>query len=349
VFLFAAAVAATCLALWVHGGRSRSPAGMPTAPGEPEPVAIATPAPVTPPVSVPAVVQVRVADVHGGRARRDGIAVAPGALLAAGEPIEVEPRATLRLLWIVDVGDPGADGEAAPPPEVLVLGPALVEIGEGRTPLLVVRRGEARVTGGRVMIAEAPSGPAGSAGILHVLRAGATAEPRADGVEHRPATPAEDLDASLEIAEAALGRGDRATAEAMVRRVLRGAHDGALVARAQLMLAELLLARGEADEARGLLAPLAFGKDPRRAADAAWLYARSLPSAAERADAWARYLATSPPPEMRALASIERASALVDAGDLRAARAIAAELDAASLSPVAADALRRLRGRLGDR
>jgi hypothetical protein len=341
VVLGALVVAAFCLALWLHSRRpSPSSTEMPLEPALPPPAAAATPVQEAPPASAPKGARVRVVDVRGGSASHEGTALAAGAMVEAGEPIDVAPRATVRLLWVLDVGSEDAEGDAGPLAEVLVVGPARVEVGAGSSPLLVVQRGQARVTGGQVTIAQAAgAAPAVSAGLEWGGHPSAPAK----------ALPyADELDARMQLAEAEMQRGDRAAAEATLRALL-SAREPSVRARAELMLAELLLARGEADEARRLLAPLAFGGDPKRAPDAAWLYARSFPRPGDRADAWARYLGTSPPAAMRALALIERASALFDAGDVAGAREIAAQLDEAQLAPVAADALRRLRSRLHDR
>jgi hypothetical protein len=287
----------------------------------------------------------RVVDVRGGLARRQGLSIAAGDVLAAGDEIDVPQGAVVRVLWAIDLAESADGGEE---PAVEVVGAARVDVGDGATPLLVLRRGAARVTAGEIAIARGTDAP-------REVLAGSSVEiePDPPAALARPAisaTTADDSAARLRAAETALDRGDRATAEATLRPLLDHTRDPETRARASLRLAELLLARGASDEARPLLEPLAFGPDPKRAADAAWLYARSLHAPADRAAAWARYLATSPPPAMRSLAQIERASALLDSGEIDGARALVTALDAdraaGSLAPVAADALARLEARL---
>ncbi len=159
----------------------------------------------------------------------------------------------------------------------------------------------------------------------------------------------DDGDELWRAAEAAIARGDRAGAEASLRALLQKPRESSLSARAALRLSELLLARGAAVEARERLEPLVFAKGGPIANDAVWLYARSFPDGHERADAWARFLATDPAQPMRDLASIERASALLGAGDEETARTILQHLEGQSAEPVVADALRSLRVRLDRR
>jgi hypothetical protein len=161
--------------------------------------------------------------------------------------------------------------------------------------------------------------------------------------QERPADDGEDL---WRAAEEAIARGDRTAAEASLRRLLQRRRDSSLSAKAGLRLAELLLARGATLEARERLTPLVFASGGPAARDAVWLYARSFTDARERADAWARFLATDPPQPMRDLASIERASVLLGEGDETAAREVVRRLDGQEVQPVVADALRILRLRL---
>ncbi len=335
------AVAATCMMLLRHEAPPSSP------PSAPQPLAAsngAAPA-TTAPHAAPKTRGFRVVDVRGGVARRRGAAITAGDALAAGDAIDVEQGAIVRVLWVIDL-DERDDGGVEP--EVEIVGPAQVDVGDAASPLLVLRRGVARVTAGEVAIAR-------GADAARDVRSGSRVE--VDSIAHAAAarstiTAPDDSAALLRAAEAALDQGDRASAEATLRTLLDHARDPDTRARAELRLAELLLARGASDEARTLLEPLAFGREPKRGADAAWLYARSLHAPADRASAWARYLATSPPPAMRSLALVERASALLDAGDADGARAIVTALEpdraSGSLAPVAADALRRLEARLGD-
>jgi hypothetical protein len=281
----------------------------------------------------------RVVDVQGGHASREGAVLEVGDTLNAGDAIDVAPRVVVRLLWAIDLGD---EGDAQAPPAVEVVGPADVSVGEGSSPLLVLRSGVARVTAGRVAVgrqAEAPS---------EVVAGHTIVVDPADRARAGRVAPVVENDASecFRLADRAIAEGNRGEAESTLRALLEHAQEPDVRARAALRLAELLLARGASREARMLLEPVAFGREPRRAADAAWLYARSLPTPEERASAWARYLATSPPPAMRALAMVERASALLDARDVNGARRIAAELDEEVPGSVAADARRGLEARL---
>jgi hypothetical protein len=286
----------------------------------------------------------RVVDVRGGVTSRAAGPLAQGETLAAGDEIQVEREGVVRVLWVIDLGE---EADSSTQPAVEIVGPARVDVGDGSSPLLVLRRGVARVTAGSVAIARGDEA-------ARDVQAGHEVDARgADAASARPAAIEKDDPAErLHAAEAALDQGDRAAAEAILRALLARTSDPEVRARAELRLSELLLARGAADEARALLEPLAFGSEPKRGADAAWLYARSLHTPADRASAWARYLATSPPPAMRSLALVERASALFDSGDADGARAIVAGLDAererGALAPVATDALRRLEARLGD-
>jgi hypothetical protein len=161
-----------------------------------------------------------------------------------------------------------------------------------------------------------------------------------------PPPPASDDDLWA-LAQAALRAGDRPGAESAFRTLAAGARNRGLRDRSSFALAELELARGERDAARGRLVSLVSCPDPSLAADAAFLLARSSPGAEERAEVWKRFLDTSPPSPYREQAMVERASALLDAGDAAGARALVAALRAESKVPdVARAALGRLEARL---
>ena len=125
--------------------------------------------------------------------------------------------------------------------------------------------------------------------------------PAAPAQEARHAmTPAVTHGGQADDAESvARGRGGRRARRSDRRRgVAAGAAPEAeassLSSKAGLRLAELLLARGATVEARERLDPLVFGGGGPIANDAVWLYAQSFADARDRADAWARFLATNP-------------------------------------------------------
>jgi len=183
--------------------------------------------------------------------------------------------------------------------------------------------------------------------------AGASAPP-APPVEARPETPrgarADEGEVLWQASEAALARGDRAAAETSLRLLLGAPRKRSLMTRAELRLAELLLARRALLEARSRLLPLVLGRDQasaRDASDATWLYARTYEDARDRAAAWGRIVATEPLGPMRDLAAVEEAKALHEAGDDARARAIADALEARGVAPVVRDALLAMRSRIG--
>jgi hypothetical protein len=169
-------------------------------------------------------------------------------------------------------------------------------------------------------------------------------EPGARAAIQEP--PTDDGEGLWRAAEEAIARGDRTAAEASLRTLLQKPRDSALSAKGGLRLAELLLARGATLEARDRLTPIVFAKGGAVVRDAVWLYARSFADPRERADAWARFLATDPPQPMRDLASIERAGLLLGAGDEATARDVVRHLEGQDVPPVVADALRSLRARI---
>lgn len=119
--------------------------------------------------------------------------------------------------------------------------------------------------------------------------------------------------------------------------------DARVARRASFTLAELDLASGAKDKARARLDELVVGPEASLGADAATLLARSYPTAAERADVWRRYLATSPPSPYAERAQLERADALLDAGRAAEAKRI---LDEARRSPKLTESQQRQLDRL---
>jgi hypothetical protein len=145
----------------------------------------------------------------------------------------------------------------------------------------------------------------------------------------------------------ALQRGERPAAEGALRELLAGYPSSALRDRASLRLAELELARGAEADGRSRLAALVRADDAPLAADAALLLARAHRDAAERAAVWATYLASSPPSPYREQALVERAKALLDAGDVAGAHAVVSALGPpASLPDVVRAPLARVVNRL---
>ncbi len=99
--------------------------------------------------------------------------------------------------------------------------------------------------------------------------------------------------------------------------------------RAEFTSAELEMASSDHSErakGRARLSELMTGSDVKLAWDAATLLAQSSSIPAERAAAWARYLATSPPAAYRDRALLDRAEALVEAGQRDEANTIAVDL-----------------------
>jgi hypothetical protein len=104
--------------------------------------------------------------------------------------------------------------------------------------------------------------------------------------------------------------------------------------RASFARAELELAQGQADDARILLAPLLDSADPSLAGDAAFLLSGSMTTPRERLDVLDRYLAKPRPSPYLEQAEIERAGALLGAGQEADARAIVRTLRANPNLPV---------------
>jgi hypothetical protein len=186
------------------------------------------------------------------------------------------------------------------------------------------------------------------------VRVEAGAELRAPALAAaRPSATLDDGGEALwRAAEDALARGDRAAAESSLRALLRGPRTTSLATRGELRLAEILLARGASLEARAHLEPLVLGRgapDANDRMDAAWLYVRTFEGGRGRAEAWRTVLAKEPAGPMRDLARVERARELHEAGDDEEARVLLERLESEGtpIAPVARDALRRLRERLG--
>ncbi len=96
---------------------------------------------------------------------------------------------------------------------------------------------------------------------------------------------------------------------------LAGGPESPAARRAAFALAELELATGDKGSAQARLALLFTAPEASLGFDAATLYAHTQPSAPARAEAWRRYLATSPREPYRVRALLARAEALVDGGD----------------------------------
>jgi hypothetical protein len=154
-----------------------------------------------------------------------------------------------------------------------------------------------------------------------------------------PAAP-ETLDA-VTSARTLFHDGEKAAARSQLEALVLS-HDLTVSRRASFTLAEIEMASGERDKGRTRLLALATCPDARLAADASTLLARTEATPAGRAETWARYLQTSPPPEYRARALLERAEALFDAGRPQDANAILAELRELPLSDAHKRQLERL-------
>jgi hypothetical protein len=118
--------------------------------------------------------------------------------------------------------------------------------------------------------------------------------------------------------------------------------DARTARRASFMLAEIELAEGARDRALARLEALLAAPEPALAWNAATLLARSMPSAADSAAAWQRYLATAPRSPYRERAMLERADALLDAHRPDEARAVLAGVARSPLLPAQASQLERL-------
>jgi hypothetical protein len=130
---------------------------------------------------------------------------------------------------------------------------------------------------------------------------------------------------------------------------LTHASDAAVARRAAFTLAEIEMASGEREQGRARLAELMTSPDSRLASDAATLLARSEPSPTWRAEAWRRYLATSPPDAYRDRALLERADALLDAGRTSEASTILKGLRGATLTEAQQRQLARLSAKASER
>lgn len=141
----------------------------------------------------------------------------------------------------------------------------------------------------------------------------APAPPPADVPPAAPPPSAAEAEAKLADARTR-ARGGDAAARAALETLASG--DGPSARRAAFTLAELDLVAGNRAAAQARLVPLLGATwDAALAFDAATLFARSEPSPASRADAWARYLATAPRSPFRERAQLERAEALLDTGE----------------------------------
>ncbi len=369
---FAVMIVATCwVMVWARAPRR----GVPLA--DVGPVASAAhvetvPASTGTPAIAPAdEVGLRVVAVDGGASDGSHHKLEVGRTLRSGDSIDVPSGGFVDVGYLVDTAS-----------WIGITGPAEADVREERsTALVVLHRGTAHATAGRggsaivatdaiwtrgehaAWVVEATPertritttqghvdvASTGS-GAPRVVSAGeemAIETPQAASRSPVPnTTDTTDTANSWRAVEKALDEGDRDGAESSLRNIVSHERDPGPHARASLRLSELLLARGANDEARGRLETLALGGDPAMASDAVWLYVRSFPAAQGRAGAWARYLATSPPPPMAQIARVERARELLDGGDTAAARAIAQSLTGEALAPVAAEGLERLRARL---
>jgi hypothetical protein len=182
----------------------------------------------------------------------------------------------------------------------------VVAVQDGRTRIKVAR-GEVEVRTGAVR---------------EVVRAGETLDALADGRLVRPI-----------VSVAAMTLPGSPTREA-----LPAASSGGTRERASFALAELELAQGKADDARFLLAPLLDSADPSLAGDAAFLLSGSMSTPRERLDVLDRYLAKPRSSPYLEQAEVERARALLEAGQEADARAIVRTLRANPNLPVVARA-----------
>jgi hypothetical protein len=182
----------------------------------------------------------------------------------------------------------------------------VVAVQDGRTRIKVAR-GEVEVRTGAVR---------------EVVRAGETLDALADGRLVRPI---------VSVAAMTLPGSP-------AREALPAASSGGTRERASFALAELELAQGKADDARFLLAPLLDSADPSLAGDAAFLLLGSMPTPRERLDVLDRYLAKPRPSPYLEQAEVERARALLEAGQEADARALVRTLRADPNLPVVARA-----------
>jgi hypothetical protein len=357
----AAAIAAVlCVVTWRRA--PRGDARTATAPVAP---VAAAPAPTSSTAMAPTVeVGLRVVAVDGGASDGSHRKLEVGRTLRSGDSIDVPRGGFVDVGYLVDTAS-----------WIGITGPAEADVlEEESTALVVLHRGTAQATAGdgaivatdmvrtrgahAAWVVEAtPERTHVTATQGHVDVESKGAEPRVVSAGEQmaietpraapaPASEGTDDDRAWRAAEKALDEGDREAAESSLREVLARERDPGRRARANLRLSELLLARGASDEARRHLESLALGRDATMASDAVWLYVRSFSTPLARAEAWARYLATSPPAPMLQVARVERARELVAGGKPSEARALADSLSGEILSPVAAEGLERLRARL---
>ena len=373
--LWIAAVATACVALWAFRAsvRDAPPAGdgataqRPMAPASPTKAAASTEAGSPEPR-----VGFRVVAVEGRASDASHNRLEVGRTLSSGDAIDVALGGSVNVGLLLDTAS-----------WIGISGPAAADVREEHSSaLLVLHRGTARATSARGAVVETDTvrthgenaswvvevtadrtRVTATKGTIAVESTGSTERARevsageavaidASGRlgEAAPAGDAAEVGRLSRAVERALDDGDRDAAESMLRRQVAQDRDGLRRARATLQLAELLLARGSTEDARGRLEPLALGRAPgadaRLSADATWLYVRTFRTPRERAGAWARYLATAPSSSMKQIALVERARELADAGDEAAARAIVEGLGGETLAPVAADSLERVKARL---
>ncbi|HEY2516450.1 MAG TPA: hypothetical protein VGI39_36520 [Polyangiaceae bacterium] len=296
------------------------------------------------------------------------------ALARGGAGLDVASGARLLVAWTFREEAPDSTST------VEIEGPALVSAADdSATPALVVRRGTARadvaaphelrtdlarttaehgawsvaaftdrsrveVTAGEVTVTPL----AGGAPV--VLHAGEALDVAREGHAPPVVAAAARVESDLELwvrSDRALERSDRIEAERALGALLARSGSPELRERASLRLAELELARGDGAGARGRLAGLLAAREPALAADAALLLARAQATPDRRAATWREYLSTAPPSPYRERAAIERAEALLEAGDVAGARGIVGELEGAPALPdVVKGAVAWLRSRL---
>jgi RNA polymerase sigma-70 factor (ECF subfamily) len=112
--------------------------------------------------------------------------------------------------------------------------------------------------------------------------------------------------------------------------------------RHEFRIAEDELARGQRDAGRARLARVVGGSDLALAGDAVFLLARHSPDPAGRASLLEEYIARDPPSPYREQAMVERAEALLRAGDRSSAASIVRALQRKPIAPITRPALERL-------
>lgn len=129
-------------------------------------------------------------------------------------------------------------------------------------------------------------------------------------------------DDAISAARTRLRTGDAASARAELEQLAQST-DARVARRASFTLAELdLAAGGDRPRARRRLEDLVTCPEPALGADAATLLARSFNAPRERAAVWQRFLSTHPPRPYYERALLDRAEALLDAGDVSEAKVI---------------------------